>query len=71
MAFVAPIELVVLFGMLVGCGMHTKTAIGVGLGLTLLGEFVGLKGLGIVLNCIAAMGVESRPIKEASSTPSS
>ena len=49
MALVAPVEGVVLFGMLVGGGMHAQTTVGVGLRLMLLRELICLKGLGIVL----------------------
>lgn len=52
MALVAPVEGVVLFGMLVGGGMYAQTAIGVGLRLMLSGELICLKGLGIVLGSI-------------------
>ncbi len=71
MTFVAPVELIPALIVLVGGRVDAEGAVLIAFWVVFLGELVFCKGFWLFCFVFAMTGVESRPTKDASTTPSS
>lgn len=70
MVLITPVIFEFLFVVLVGGGMNAEGTVRIRFGVVVLAELVFPKDLGLFCDVFARTGVESNPMKEASTTPS-